>query len=46
MLHIQNFSACVTVGGKELKEHQVEYSNGRAEITCWIASEAGKVRIT
>jgi len=42
MLQIQNFSACVTVGGKDLEEHQVEYSKDGRRATCWIASEAGK----
>jgi hypothetical protein len=46
MLQIQNFSACIAVDAKELEEHKIEYSKDAKTVTCWIASEAGKVRTT
>ncbi|KAI6149869.1 hypothetical protein BKA82DRAFT_997796 [Pisolithus tinctorius] len=41
-MRLGDFSAHVVVEGKELEEYEVTISNGGKQVTCWIASEAGK----
>lgn len=43
---IANYSAWIEVDGKELSEYDVQYSDNGTRVTCWIPSEAGKVRFS
>lgn len=43
MLHLNGFDAWIEVDGEELKTYNVEVSDDRLTVTCWIPSEAGKV---
>ena len=45
MLHWKEFSAWVTIDGKEVVEYDVETSEDEKTVTCWIASELGKVSL-
>jgi hypothetical protein len=45
MLHWKEFSAWVAIDGKETLEYDVEISEDQKTVTCWIASELGKVTI-
>ncbi|KAF9037688.1 hypothetical protein BJ165DRAFT_1532336 [Panaeolus papilionaceus] len=42
MLHLDNFSAWITVEGREVEEYAIEYSDDGLCASCYIASEAGK----
>jgi hypothetical protein len=43
MLKLCNFEAWVSIDGKELEQYGVE-DTGDQTVSCWIASEVGKVR--
>ena len=46
MLNYKEFSCWIEIEGEEAKEYdtrQTENDKGIATVTCWIASEAGKV---
>lgn len=45
MLRLGTILACITVDGNELPQYVIEDSvvEGKPHVTCWIASEAGKV---
>jgi hypothetical protein len=45
MLHAKGFSAWVTINGEEALEFDIETSEDEKTMTCWIASEVGKVRL-
>ncbi|KAF7357829.1 hypothetical protein MVEN_00829000 [Mycena venus] len=42
MLHWKEFSAWITIDGKEAVEYNVETLEDEKTVTCWIASELGK----
>ncbi|KAJ7680834.1 Alpha/Beta hydrolase protein [Mycena polygramma] len=42
MLQSKEFSAWVSIEGQEVPEYDVEISDDKKTITCWIASELGK----
>jgi hypothetical protein len=44
MLQLNNFSAWISVDDVELQQYAIEYSKDGKQATCWIPSEAGKVR--
>lgn len=43
MLQYKEFSAWITIEGTEAKEFSIEVSEDEKKVTCWIASEVGKV---
>ena len=43
MLSLSNVSAWIEVDGKELEQYGIEEDSDRSLVTCWIASQAGKV---
>jgi hypothetical protein len=42
MLSHQEYTAWISVGGQSLETYAVETSPATNEVTCWVASEAGK----
>lgn len=44
MLKLQGYTAWISVNGQPLDTYAVETSLATNEVTCWIPSEAGKVR--
>jgi hypothetical protein len=38
------FSACVVIENKEVQHHAMHVDLAKKEVSCWIASEEGKVR--
>jgi len=44
MLQVGEFSAWIKVENVETQEYNIEISDDGKNITCWIASEVGKVR--
>jgi hypothetical protein len=44
MLKLQDYIAWISVDGQPLDTYAVETSMVTNEVTCWIPSEAGKVR--
>lgn len=44
MYHSTGFSAWITIDGVEATEYDVVTSDDKKTVTCWIASELGKVR--
>lgn len=43
MLELGDFAAYISVDGKELAQYGSEVLPGEGTVTCWVASEAGKV---
>ncbi|KAJ7162089.1 hypothetical protein C8R46DRAFT_1222224 [Mycena filopes] len=46
MLQFKEFSAYITIDGQPAPEYAVEVSEDERTVTCWIASELGKVRFS
>lgn len=44
-MDLKGYSAWITVDGIELKQYSVEVSPNGDSASCWVPSEAGKVRI-
>jgi hypothetical protein len=44
MLKHQDYTAWISVGDQPLETYAVETNQATNEVTCWIASEAGKAR--
>ena len=44
MLHLDSFSAWISVDKVGLQAYAIEYSTDGKQATCWIPSEEGKVR--
>ncbi|KAJ7121338.1 hypothetical protein C8R43DRAFT_1033888 [Mycena crocata] len=42
MLHWKDFSAWISIDGTETPEYDIEMSEDKKTVTCWIASELGK----
>lgn len=42
-MHLKEFKAWITIDGKEAVEYDVQTSEDQKTVTCWIASELGKV---
>ena len=45
-LQFKQFSACVKVEGRALECYSTWVNRGDKHVTCWIASEVGKVWLT
>ena len=43
MLELSGIQASIEVDGVELEQYHVQTSSDGSEVTCWIASEEGKV---
>ncbi|KAJ7162090.1 hypothetical protein C8R46DRAFT_1000031 [Mycena filopes] len=41
MLQFHQFSACISIDGRQTPEYAVEVSENERTVTCWIASELG-----
>lgn len=44
MLSFNTVEAAVAINGVELPRHRIQYDNLNNTVTCWVPSEAGKVR--
>lgn len=45
-LELEGFTAWIDSDGEEIACHGIELSENRNEVTCWIPSEEGKVRLS
>lgn len=43
MLSLNSVSAWIEVDDKELEQYGVEENSNQSQVTCWIATQAGKV---
>ncbi|KAJ7020010.1 hypothetical protein C8F04DRAFT_313936 [Mycena alexandri] len=42
MLHLNGFSAWITIDGQEIAEYDIQTSEDEKNVTCWVAAELGK----
>lgn len=43
MLRIGNFKAWIRIDGKNVEEYKVEADTQAVKVTCWVASDVGRV---